>query len=376
MANTKIRPAVTGIEGEPTNSYVASRDQIVVKSGVKFSKEQRKLNPVGTYSCFSVKRSNYVRDPRAFSYWHCDNLPPGLFELGSTSEYDELRTKLWKKLTDDIKSTGSANLLVFAKEFDGTLGMILARVVQAQRGVRALLSKNPKAIRRFLLEMKSAPRVTKNDNGSRIYVPKKLSIHKTLADNWLEYSFGFKPLIEDINQCLTALTTRPETTSRVLVVKTGTSIDDGYKDDMSIVTKSTKLFLRYQCNIRIKDPNLHLANRMGFLNPLEAIWEAIPFSFAVDYFVNVGELVSSLSALAGVEITDGQQAFMMKATHSYHTDIPVPGGVAVTAASYDCVNFVRSVSDPPNPTLALSSPLGGPMRAANQIAVLLSLLKK
>lgn len=370
-------PAITGVAGEPTYSYTASADELVIKSGVRFTKEQRKLNPVGTYSRTSVKRSGYRRDPGMFSFWSCDNLPNGLFELGSySSEYNELNTNLWKKLTDDIKSAGSANLLVFAKEFDGTLNMLLARVVQAQRGVRALLSRNPNAIRRFLLEMKSAPRVAKSGSGSKVFVPKKLSIHKTLADNWLEYSFGFKPLIEDINQCLKALTSRPETTSHVLVVKTGTSFDDDTLDEVNTFKKSTQLSLRYQCNVRISDPNVHLANRMGFLNPLEAIWEIIPFSFAVDYFANVGDLVSSLSALAGVEITDGQQAFMMKASHSYHTQFQINGAPAVTAATYNCVNFSRTVSVPPSPTLALSSPLGGPMRAANQIAVLTSLLKK
>lgn len=40
-------------------------------------------------------------------------------------------------------------------------------------------------------------------------------------------------------------------------------------------------------------------------NPLESLWEGIPLSFVVDYFSNVGDYLSSIDALDGVDILGG-----------------------------------------------------------------------
>jgi len=371
MAKRNLKPTSVGVEGTSYSKVVSSPDLFIGKTGVKFTREQRKLNPVGSYTMQRCDRvATYTPDYQAPS---CDNLPINWFGVMLNGiDLADLETGCYEKLVTDLKSCGSFNSLVFAKEFSSSVDMILSRVVQFQRGIRALRSGRPSRIRAFLVEMSNSPRVTRDGpSGKRIFVPKRLSVHKTLADNWLEYSFGFKPLIEDCGEILKLLTTSRDDTYTSVVTKMVTFSEQSPPEDtFSSSARTVTGVLRYQCDIKVTNPNIHLANNVGVLNPLEAVYEIIPFSFAVDYFVNLGQMISSLSAFAGIEFLSCQRMLLLKG--EYHASVPLLG----FDAKYNTVSMERSIAAPPRPTLSFSNPITGPMRAANQIAVLVSLLKK
>lgn len=53
-------------------------------------------------------------------------------------------------------------------------------------------------------------------------------------------------------------------------------------------------------------------NQLGLTNPVEVVWELVPYSFVVDWFLDVGGWVSSLSAAVGVTFVEGSQTLMQK----------------------------------------------------------------
>jgi hypothetical protein len=143
-------------------------------------------------------------------------------------------------------------------------------------------------------------------------VPKGASVKKSFAGNWLEYSFGWRPMLGDINNACSVLESpiksiRPtgKAHSGPLVWKrTQGSLTNwqttGYSED----TRSYMFFARSGCEVVITNPNLFLFQSLGLANPMTVLWEVIPFSFVVDWFANVEQFLSSGTDWLGLGTTN------------------------------------------------------------------------
>lgn len=49
--------------------------------------------------------------------------------------------------------------------------------------------------------------------------------------------------------------------------------------------------------MRIKNPNTGIIQRAGLTDVIGTMWEVAPWSWAVDYFTNVGQMLSNMSGL-------------------------------------------------------------------------------
>lgn len=54
--------------------------------------------------------------------------------------------------------------------------------------------------------------------------------------------------------------------------------------------------------VTVNNPNAHLANQLGLLNPIQWINEAIPLSFVVDWFSNLSQVISQLTDFVGLDV--------------------------------------------------------------------------
>lgn len=133
-----------------------------------------------------------------------------------------------------------------------------------------------------------------------------------VRDTWLEYMFGWRPLINDVHDAINALYASRVVKPIFQMVKTG----GGAGQDPIVyrhVDRSAAygFFVSYDvviqasCNIRYQ--GVYRSTGAGVAKPsmssfglsawefVPTLWELIPYSFLVDYFTNVGGIIASWS---------------------------------------------------------------------------------
>lgn len=130
---------------------------------------------------------------------------------------------------------------------------------------------------------------------------------KEFADNWLEYHFGWEPLIKDIYSAIEVLQGQPTPEWA-----TGSAschfdwpydvVSPGYQGSSTEVHERQwgEFRVRMGTRVSVTNPNLLLANKLGLVNPAVIAYETIPFSFIADWFFNVEQFLSSGTDFLGL----------------------------------------------------------------------------
>lgn len=133
---------------------------------------------------------------------------------------------------------------------------------------------------------------------------------KSFGSNFLELHFGWSPLVQDIGNAVEVLHS-PVFKGLGKVAKGRGSASQQKPSapttmsDFSLVTQyywDTKVQLI--ADVIVTDPNLLNLSRMGFVNPAALLWEVVPFSFLVDWFVNVGDVLNSYTDFVGMNLSN------------------------------------------------------------------------
>jgi hypothetical protein len=130
---------------------------------------------------------------------------------------------------------------------------------------------------------------------------------------WLEYSYGWKPLVQDIFEASQVLSnpgknlwiqesTHNQFITELVRSTVGSPTDHNVVDTNSV---NLKVYARVGAVVSCDNPNLQAAKNAGLTNPLSWAWELIPFSFVVDWFYSVGDFIESLDDTIGLTITHG-----------------------------------------------------------------------
>lgn len=138
----------------------------------------------------------------------------------------------------------------------------------------------------------------------RILQRPKSSNEVAVANRWLQYQYGLKPVMSDLYGATDALATgiRSGIPRRVQVGK------QSYISKSELHTAGSAQCIRtaiHQQSVRsiayyrISDPALKQLAQIGITNPALLLWELIPYSFVIDWLIPVGDFLSSLDALNG-----------------------------------------------------------------------------
>lgn len=130
---------------------------------------------------------------------------------------------------------------------------------------------------------------------------------RTIRDTWLEYVFGWTPLIHDISDACKLATVRPfshtesikqwaEDEISVEKTKSDYTLPNGLRVNYVIVTRGTVSVL-YKGAIGLVNHPPDFPEQLGlsWSNVLPTVYELIPYSWLLDYFTNVGKVIEGVS---------------------------------------------------------------------------------
>lgn len=121
---------------------------------------------------------------------------------------------------------------------------------------------------------------------------------KDIANAWIELQYGWKPLISDVFEGLEAIDSLRARQKLVFKVRKTTMVPSSGSTTESNWS-ATKL-----AGVAIKatfQDSCSVMHSLGLTNPVNMVWELLPWSFVVDWFVPVGDYLSAASFLNSFE---------------------------------------------------------------------------
>lgn len=183
--------------------------------------------------------------------------------------------KALNKLYDRLEQ--SEALLVAWKERQGALDLVTSNVRRLVTIARAVKRRDPKIVRRVLKRNPAAKDIVKSPSGL-----------------WLEYHFAIVPTIMDIHHACGVLGFEFPVEKLIVASAAETVLESGGGQFAWHEKYEYESIVKLTGEIYSLNPNLILASQLGFGQPLSVAWEMTPFSWFIDYFVNVGDLVKNL----------------------------------------------------------------------------------
>lgn len=131
----------------------------------------------------------------------------------------------------------------------------------------------------------------------------KLYYRRKASDIYLEGVFGWVPLMSDIYRAMEVLSSA----HRISPSRAKAQDTHAYGVADSTVQAGVLTDVRANVGVRLSldNPNVVLLNNLGILNPASVAWDAVPYSFIINWFVPVGIYLHSLTELLGYGVHDG-----------------------------------------------------------------------
>jgi len=193
---------------------------------------------------------------------------------------------------------------------------------------------------------------------------------KAASSNYLEFHFGWSPLVSDIGSAIDVLQSpiRDLTAVGTATVR-GKTLWVNPEPWWHTTHRTWLARVRIASDVRVTNPNLWRANQLGFVNPATVLWELVPFSFVLDWFVNVSDFLSGFSDNVGLSLAN-----------SYVTTVKEGRTVFRQYDNYGYSGIHRRVTrgtgTPPGPILSLRAPWNLSVRRGAAAAALLVQLCK
>lgn len=283
------------------------------------------------------------------------------------SEVDRIADAKLRHRISKAKDEG-LNAAVALAELGQTMRMFANTAIRVNRSMRALRRRNYHEAWSALGMSYAPPGKGESGNSllpSRVRVDDR-SVTGRSSNLLLEYTYGFVPLMHDIDAAAHKLSERYVSRPPVIVQRVRHSKSERSESVNNGVTlKSyTELSIAKTLHYRVSNDFISHAASLGFTNPMLLVWETIPLSFVLDWFVNVGDWLQGFSAYHGLEFLAGcssasgrnEQSALVNGSvsTSYVTYSPSygvyelhPGQITTVSASYcesKSSGFTRTLS--------------------------------
>lgn len=267
------------------------------------------------------------------------NTGPG--RQGNSQFWDSLETRALARFNGKLKKGGAS------------LGVTLASWKQSREMISSRLEKAHSIFDRVESNLKKP----KRRKPFRDFAQAR-------ASDILETEFGWVPLVQDIHSAMTTACDVPD--SPWVRARQSAPIGETWKDGdssspyYSRTTWEGIAWATISAQCRVSNPNLWLLNRLGLINPATVIWDLVPWSFVVNMFVNVNQVLSSFTDHAGlsfdnVSVTRSRTVtcdyFCAAGKQAFGSDYR-----GFTSCSQELKDKVRRVGSFPTPSLEFRPP--------------------
>lgn len=234
--------------------------------------------------------------------------------------YEKARSKLVDKLGDP------AAIGITLAQWKQADGMIGKRAGQLNRLAIAVIRRDLHGIASALgMTRRGTTRLTE-------YARKRHWLSIKLSDLWLELWFGWLPAVHDIYTA-SEVFDRPIPWGFYKAARTMREYDvvvhpgtDLFSE--RLIFSRTAVRVSLGVPIRIANVNTFLMQQFGILNAGQVAWDAIPWSFVLDWFWNVNSWLGSFTDLAGLDVGQGWKSTTKKVFGSTSwKSYPEKGGV-------------------------------------------------
>lgn len=202
---------------------------------------------------------------------------------------------------------------------------------------------------------------------------------KELSSRVLEFNYGVRPLISDVYGAMEAQEKSERKWHLIMVKGQAKDGDKGRQwkvEDRFISTLHRDIyyseFLQTKCALYYYPKNdfVKRMSEVGMVNPLLVIWEKVPFSFAIDWFMPVGAWLDSMDAAIGLEFLSGTITEWSECTSRYRGCKSSAGFSSITGFR-TCKRMRRKVltNSPIAGTPIIKNPVS-PQHALNAISLL------
>lgn len=291
-------PVYTPPVSDLSFSYFVGKSR--THGGPVWDYKRRLSNGSDATTTFSGSQYVVKQSSKGRAVYHAENaFGWGHYELTGDLSYPELAQNVFidSSVTDDKAKAKFVSAIRSAQtSLQG--GVVLGEIGETLRAFRSPLKALRSGIDDYLTTLRKGRRGTLDRK------------RKFLSETWLEYSYGWAPLLSDAKSAAKALAEyvhgKPEYqyvrgyAEDVITSADGQfGLGDGplafYVGDRS----TTKAIVIYRGVIRAPVGNRSLMTRrnlgLDLNNFVPTIWELIPYSFLVDYFSNAGDVLSAWS---------------------------------------------------------------------------------
>jgi hypothetical protein len=138
-------------------------------------------------------------------------------------------------------------------------------------------------------------------------------------------------------------------------------------------THKGKVRVRCGVEVQVDNPNLYLANKLGLTNPALIVYDAIPFSFVVNWFVTIEQFLSQMNMFAGVTVKNPWMSVKLTdaCTTTEKYTAPYYGESGDSTCKTRGTSFVRTTSLPTYAIARKPVILTSPTRALIAVSLLI-----